>query len=270
MIIPEVCVDGNQLKLLSLNVKLSKTGAHSLAYRLLMPPQDVISIYNKILNKHDNIPPVDIYIILGILTGQHLAESYDFCWKLHYNGQLKMMTWPPFKHRKETTELPVSPAFHILYTYVQEKFPTWFGDTPIAHALWSTCSDFAKSVTERLQYCKDEDQIFRGYSETLSHRILRRTFASILHHFQCSHKTISTLLNHNSKKAVASYVSLFHINHMEIIKKNVHLFKQMLPPAEYTNHLNKPALFEPAGPKSSTKKAVDMNQPRITTWTSQS
>ena len=39
MIIPEACVDENELKLSSLNVILSKTGAHSLAYRLLMPPQ---------------------------------------------------------------------------------------------------------------------------------------------------------------------------------------------------------------------------------------
>ena len=162
------------------------------------------------------------------------------------------MTWLPFKHRKQQTELPVSPAFHTLWTHVKSTYPDWFGDFPIAHNLWPTSQHLAAAVTVRLQSCKDEDEIFRGYSETLSHRILRRTFASILHHFQCSHKTISTLLNHNSKKAVSSYVSLFHINHMEIIKRNVHLFKQF-PPAEYTNHLNNPALFEPARPSSSNQ-----------------
>ena len=270
-IIPESCVQMTCLRLLSNNVKMSNSGEHNLAYRLLMPPQDVISMYNVIVQPHDNnIPPdpVDIYIMLGLLTGQHLAESYNFSWKLYFDGAL--MTWPPFKHRKEETKLPVSTAFVKLYNFVKHHFPEWFMDTPIAHALWPTSSDLATAVTARLQTCKDNDQIFRGYSETLSHRILRRTFASILHHFQCSHKTISTLLNHNSKKAVASYVSLLHINHMEIIKKNVHLFKQMLPPAEYTNHLNKPTLFEPAGPKSNKNKPVDMNQPRITAWTSQS
>ena len=57
-IIPLSCVQMTCLKLLSNNVKISPSGEHNLAYRLLMPPQDVISIYNVIVQQHDNIIPL--------------------------------------------------------------------------------------------------------------------------------------------------------------------------------------------------------------------
>lgn len=266
-IIPKSLVQMSHMKLLSHSIKSETHGTPSIAYRLLMPPQALLQIYHHIQDD-TTLPllPIEIYILLGIFTGQHLAESYNFCWKLHFDEHKSVMTWPAFKHRTEEAHLPVSIAFTKLHDYVKRHFPSWMTDTPIAHALWPARSDLSKQTTDRLADCKQNDDIFRGYSETLSHRVLRRTFASILHHFQCSHKTISHLLNHNSKKAVASYVSLFHVNHMEFIKTHADQFKEMLPPAEYTNTLNKPALFQPALPSGYKKNIVPADQPRITSF----
>ena len=87
-----------------------------------------------------------------------------------------------------------------------------------------------------------------------------------------SHAVITQLLLHNSKKAVANYIALYHTEHVEFIKSHIQKFEDFMPPGAYVNDVNKPKLFVPHVPAlTNTKKRkhdVPIDQPLISTFVS--
>ena len=65
--------------------------------------------------------------------------------------------------------------------------------------------------------------------EKVTHRILRRTFASILNILKLPHKALCYILNHSSQRAVKSYVVQMLSEHEQFILQNEQFFSQFIP-----------------------------------------
>jgi len=273
--LPHIPMFEDTVKLLARNSKFDVDN-NVLAFRLVLPPETMLQLCEPIL-KMQNIcaekkPTTHIYIVLALTVGQHLAESYNFVWTNWSPAKLRLH-WPPFKHRKASCELPVSNMFLKLYAYVGRFYPHWLTDpTPPAHSMWSSQSKMGDDIANYLTPYQVNDSIFSSYNEKISHRHLRRSFASILHLFSMSHAVITKLLLHNSKKAVANYIALYHVEHVEFIKHHLPNFEDFMPPGAYVNDVNKPKLFVPHVPAFSNNKKrktdVPHDQPLISYFVS--
>ena len=273
--LPSIDLINNAANLLARNSKFDKD-SNILAYRLVLGPQHMLDIMEPILSMKPledfgmDKPAIHIYIVLALTTGQHLQESFNFMWS-NYQPHTQTLTWPPFKHRKDYVDLPVSCMFLALYKYVSHFCPHWLISTaPVAHQLWSTPTKLGDDIATCLAPYQSDDPVYANYDEKLSHRHLRRSFASILHQFNMSHAVIKSLLTHNSSRAIANYIALYHVEHVEFIKGNRTRFLDFLPPGTYVNDIDKPKLFTPEVPAFTNKKrrqdVVPMDQPLISAY----
>ena len=258
---------------MSRNYKPLKT---KLQFRLILLPKFFVEIFSKFVSLQNSkyvpvdaaVEPIVIYTCLALTCGHHLEESYQFSWKVHivqnhksksfqYNGIC--IHYPPFKRRTTDSYIPASQAFLILYDHVKNFYPTWLNEIPAAHILWTSSSSFATQISDYLvQY---DDQTFP--QEAMTHRILRRSYASYLHQLEMSAPALTAVLNHNSKKALASYVSQINMSGQDIISSHMLLFQKLKPPDVWIQFINAPKHFSFTGGTAKKAKFTDGYQPKI-------
>ena len=243
-----------------------------LQFRLILLPKFFVEIFGKFGSFQSKkfvavsaaVDPITIYICLALTCGHHLEESYNFSWKNHIIQNYKFHSfqfngisihYPPFKRRDQDVYIPASHAFLIIFKHVQQYYPMWLNEIPIAQTIWNS---FASAVSEYL--VTYDDTTFPN--EAMTHRILRRSYASYLHQLEISAPVLTALLTHNSKKALASYVSQINSSGQDIISSHRFLFHSLKPPAQFMMFINAPAYFTFSGQAKKTKTG-DGHQPKI-------
>lgn len=205
-------------------------------HRLLLPAE---VLYNNIWMPlcNDSEPCFyKIAVMLAVTTGHHIGESwlFSFCDQVKGNEILVK----PFKFFLKGKSCGVwkdaSPLFIEFAALILEKFPACYNSPQFFTKKFESEHSFQECMNFYLAGLQADlgiDQK-REYAEALTHRILRRTFASILHYLEVPADVIIYLLNHNSRKALKDYVSHLSDGDKEFVNKHKAFFSKLIPVPE--------------------------------------
>lgn len=205
--------------------------------RLYLPPAIMMKLFDPVcgVSMHD-VDFEQYFVLLSLCTGHHAGESFMFnlssdirsesaevlvhAFKFNTNGNWKpcnqmllMLCGAAMNSKLKVLDKNIDPADAFAATNLYSS----------ENALATAVNNWlAKNVILPTDFMKQ-------YSEKLTHRILRRTFASILHVLEWPFKAICYILNHASELAVKNYVVQMSTEDIEFVQNNKEFFMLFVP-----------------------------------------
>ena len=175
--------------------------------RIVLPAAVVLQLINPFFE--DPVQEIEdsaFFVVLAVLTGHHLGESWAW-FPGFYEPVSTELYYPAFKFHPEAS-VPVGSVYAVLHAYVEAHRPGWLsGLTPPARRIWPTLPAFGQAVARAMQQHLPAPA---PGDENWTHRILRRTYASVLHAIGAPAALVSRQLLHHSDEAIESYVVLYN------------------------------------------------------------
>ena len=174
--------------------------------RLVLPPDALFSLFEPL----SQTPPLEVsdahfFVCLALATGHHCGES--FFWQPgFYAPESTLLYHPAFKFHGDVF-VPAAGVYKLLHEYVLTHKQAWLSAyAPPARRVWRSAAALGAAVAAELRGLLPPPP---PSGENWTHRILRRSMASVLHAIGAPQPLIERQLIHQSDGAVDSYVVLY-------------------------------------------------------------
>jgi len=178
---------------------------------------------------------LDLCVMLGFASGHHCGESYSFCYdQLSLSSHTVVIK--PFKFYKGTGDEGkiATPLLVAVGSYVQVYYPTVFAHAQPATMFFTSERDFNKAINAHISgKMVQAGYSTEGFSEGWTHRILRRTSATIQHYMGLPVDAICYFLNDQTRSASKNYVARLNQDAVDELKANSEFFNMFLLKAEH-------------------------------------
>jgi hypothetical protein len=147
----------------------------------------------------------EFFIALSIATGHHCGESW--MWQVSfYKPSTGELFYPAFKFHSDKI-IKIGCVYQCLESYIDKCRPQWrLSNVPPAQLIWSSQAQMAASIAKTLQHYLPAAP---PGAEEWTHRLLRRTYASVLNAVKAPVDLIKRQLLHESIDAVDNYVVIY-------------------------------------------------------------
>ena len=145
------------------------------------------------------VSDAEFFIALALVTGHHVGESW--VWQpSFYHERDGTLFYPAFKFHDDKI-VKIGSMYKCLHSYLQIFRPQWLSGscTPPAQRLWPNVEKMGSSIANILSH----------YLPGGTHRLLRRTYASILNALHAPVELIQRQLLHKCDEAIDNYVVIY-------------------------------------------------------------
>ena len=223
-----------QRMLLSRMVKgVSKQFAltNDLSNRIYVPPEVIMNLFKPLVNSKsvlEDIPFEQFFTMLALATGHHLGESFSFNLIDDVRTDTAEIHIKKFKFIKKSVWKPASPLLIQLVNAAVNSGLRVLNHGADPAAIYDAANifgdevKFASAMNNYLKQLPMPPGFLEKYNTVITHRILRRSYATILHTLQIPYNALCYVLNHDSRKAVMNYVVKMADSDVEFVMKNLH------------------------------------------------